>query len=93
MKKLHLIIFTVILIISLYSCKKQDNTIQTNNAISVEITKKIIPGIILIITLSSTLKNHSLFLLRQKNHGQKQSVFHLQITLQKVIQILLPMLL
>ena len=40
MKKLHLIIFTVILIISLYSCKKQDNTIQTNNAISVEITKK-----------------------------------------------------
>ena len=40
MKKLHLIIFTVNLIISLYSCKKQDNTIQTNNAISVEITKK-----------------------------------------------------
>ena len=40
MKKLHLIIFTVILIISLYSCKKQDNTIQTNNAISIEITKK-----------------------------------------------------
>ena len=31
MKKLHL---------SLYSCKKQDNTIQTNNTISVEITKK-----------------------------------------------------